>query len=548
MEIKESAMQLLFTNPNLRIASWNEDNGWSIINKGCDSLGEIDFVGKGIAAFIDNVSEAERTIAGDFAESVKLQKRKVVERNTQQMPSLYFNLKNNMGGYQLYKVDSYFSLDVSKELNGVLLVIQEASEVEKYRISLALTVTNDKNPVHFANTASELMSKYPNKKYAIIQFDISRFKMINEQYGEEFGDELLKYVVHMLEVNLGMDRLYTRLTADVFMIITPFDEESELLDLVEDLKEKIEGYKDIAYRVYFGICIIEDTKAPIRKYGDRAATARQSVKGNALEYVEFYRDDMKDKASIRKYVEDNMEHALKNKEFIMLLQPKYSISEDQIIGAEALVRWKNEKYGMISPMDFVPIFEQNGFVVKMDAYIWEAAARSIREWLDKGIKPVPISVNMSRKHLMNDKFVKVLNELCARYNIPKEYLEIELTETIDEDNVIEAINKLKECGFTLLMDDFGSGYSSLNTLKDTQFDVIKIDRDFLKDFIDSERGRSIVEHTIKMTKDIGLDLIAEGVETKEQALFLMDCGCDKAQGFYYAKPMSLEEFNEKYMK
>ncbi|MDD6070083.1 MAG: EAL domain-containing protein, partial [Clostridiales bacterium] len=192
----------------------------------------------------------------------------------------------------------------------------------------------------------------------------------------------------------------------------------------------------------------------------------------------------------------------------------------------------------------IPVFEKNGFVTKMDAFIWEEACKVIRGWIDDGMKPLPISVNVSRLHLKDNQFVEVLNHLIDKYQIPKEYLEIELTETTDSAKISEGISLLKDNGYTLLMDDFGSGYSSLNTLKDTQFDVIKIDRGFLQDFIGSERGQKIVEHTIQMTKSIGLDLVAEGVETKEQAQFLMGCGCDTAQGFYYAKPMTVEQFNE----
>jgi EAL domain-containing protein (putative c-di-GMP-specific phosphodiesterase class I) len=226
----------------------------------------------------------------------------------------------------------------------------------------------------------------------------------------------------------------------------------------------------------------------------------------------------------------------------MYLQPKYSISQEVVIGAEALVRWIDPERGVVPPMDFVPLFEENGFVIKMDRYIWEEACKAIRGWIDAGIKPVPVSVNASRRHLKDGKFVQVLNDLVEKYDIDKKYLEIEITETVEESHSHEGIELLKSNGYKLLMDDFGSGYSSLNTLKDTQFDVIKIDRIFLQNFIGSERGQKIVEHTIQMTKDIGLDLIAEGVETKEQAAFLSECGCDAAQGFYYAKPMPMDDF------
>lgn len=249
-----------------------------------------------------------------------------------------------------------------------------------------------------------------------------------------------------------------------------------------------------------------------------------------------------------KFVEDHMEKALDNHEFVMYLQPKYSIQNNKMVGAEALVRWIQPERGVISPMEFIPLFEKNGFVTKMDAYIWEEACKVIRSWIDKGLEPIPVSVNVSRLHLKSGVFVTILNNLVEQYKIPKRCLEIELTETIEDIDTSSGIAALKENDFVLLMDDFGSGYSSLNTLKDTQFDVIKIDRGFLQDFINSDRGQKIVKHTIQMTKSIGLDLVAEGVETKEQAEFLSECGCDTAQGFYYAKPMTVEEFNKRLME
>lgn len=275
--------------------------------------------------------------------------------------------------------------------------------------------------------------------------------------------------------------------------------------------------------------------------------ARQSIKNNSLQKVAFFQNDLKKNISADKFIEDNMKKALENREFVMYLQPKCNIPDGKVIGAEALVRWIMPGHGIVPPNDFVPVFEKNGFIIKMDQYIWEEACKLIRKWMDAGITPLPISINVSRRHLSNTSFVDVLEQLVTKYEIPREFLEIEITETVGESGIAESMTRLKECGYTLLMDDFGSGYSSLNTLKDTQFDVIKIDRSFLNDFVSSGRGKKIVEHTIGMAKDIGLGMVAEGVENKEQAEFLQNCGCTTAQGFYYARPMPAEEFNEKYI-
>ena len=243
-----------------------------------------------------------------------------------------------------------------------------------------------------------------------------------------------------------------------------------------------------------------------------------------------------------------MQNALLNNEFVMYLQPKYSISANRIIGAEALTRWISPEKGMISPADFIPLFEKNGFIVKLDRFIWEEACKKIRSWIDKGITPVPISVNISREYLHSFDVVEYISELVKKYNIPKHYLELEITESAESTGVEGIVGRLKDAGFTMLMDDFGSGYSSLNMLKTTRFDVLKIDRDFLSEFMESDRGRKIIAHTISMSHDIGLDIIAEGVETTEQAHFLSVCGCDAAQGFLYSRPLSQKDFDEQFEK
>lgn len=448
-------------------------------------------------------------------------------------------------GQSIYhKVECYLEKDETGAVIRMLLLVVPMDASEIYRVTLAQNITNDRSPAMFITVANEVIGKAPGKKYALVQFDVAKFKAINEMYGEQFGDELLNYFLESLKVICNQDQLYVRLTADVFMVLTAYETREDILAFVENLNNSLLNYKDITYRLVFGICEISDISQPLRKFGDRAALARQSLKGNALEHVAFFEEGMRNSVLNSKYVEDHMGKALANHEFVMYLQPKYSIEKNIIVGAEGLARWFHEDK-LIPPNQFIPIFEKNGFIKKMDAYIWEEACKTIRRWLDSDMIPVPISVNVSRIHLDSGSFITILNNLVEQYKIPKQLLEIEITETAENTELmVEHITTLKEQGFVLLMDDFGSGYSSLNTLKDTQFDVVKIDRGFLQDFIESERGQKIVEHTISMTKAIGLDLVAEGVETREQADFLSGCGCDIAQGFYYAKPMPIAEFEK----
>lgn len=460
--------------------------------------------------------------------------------------SVSVRLRRTDGIYTYHNVACYMVKDRDGYIERVTCVITEMSAEEIYRLQLSQTITNDRHPAMFMKVAKEIIRKNPESKYALIQFDVARFKAINEVCGEAVGDEILNFFIESLKVLCTNDQMFARLTADVFMVMTTYETRQDLLDFVDFIRSNITGYKNMEYRLVFGIAAVKDTNENLRKYGDRAALARQSIKANAMEYVAFYDETMTSRVLSAKYVEDNMEKALKNHEFVMYLQPKFDMDTEKIVGAEALVRWIKPGKGIIPPMEFIPVFEKNGFISRLDAYICEEACKTIRSWIDSGIKPVPISVNMSRVNMKNDEYLKRLETLVYGYDIPKELLEIEITETIEGDDVAETILNLKRHGYTLLMDDFGSGYSSLNTLKDTQFDIIKIDREFLQDFVGSERGKVIVEHTIQMTKSIGLDIVAEGVENPEQAHFLMESGCRFAQGFYYAKPMPVEDFDKMY--
>lgn len=432
--------------------------------------------------------------------------------------------------------------DENNNMRSVLGFIHIMSRAELMNKSIVDSFTNDKHPKAFANQINNILNS--GRKVAYIQFDIENFKLINSKYGEEMGTEILEYIKNGLDVLCAADQIHFRLSADIFMIVMTYEDREEADALISVIMERLGHYGDIEYKLVFGVYFVEnyDKKIPSRMMGDRAAMARRAIKGNALKCIGYYEENQESMLTFRKNIEDRMYYALKHNEFIMYLQPKYSISRNCIVGAEALVRWLHPEKGLISPMDFIPVFEQNGFIIKLDEYIWEQACKTVRKWIDSGLEPLPISINISRAHLDGDDFINTLNKLVEKYDVPKKYIEAEITETIENQRTEEAIKNLKNSGYTLLMDDFGSGYSSLNMLKSTPFDVIKIDRVFFSEFMLSERGKKIIAHTISMSKDIGLDLVAEGVETKEQADFLYKCGCNTAQGFFYSRPVKLEDF------
>lgn len=545
MAFKEEVLAVIQSMQDVMVMFWDVHRGWNIVNGNYMLLAGEKPVTNALEELLAHVEDEDKATYRVFLRKMLAgligSPNFIPIKEERLSVSVHMGMQGQVATY--HKVECFLMKDETQAVIRMTVVVCALDAEEIYRMQLARTITNDCTPAMLLKASDEVIKKHPEKEYAFIQFDVARFKAINEMYGEDFGDELLNYFVESLKIICDQNQLFVRLTADVFMIMTAYETQQDLLDLVETINDNLLGYKDVTYRLVFGISYIEDVHAGLRKFGDRAALARQSIKGNVLTYVKFFEEGMNHSVLTGKYVEDHMEKALENGEFVMYLQPKYRMPDNTIVGAEALVRWIQADNRIVSPVDFIPVFERNGFVTKMDECIWEQACQTIRAWLDNGVEPVPISVNVSRLHLKQNTFIDVLDCLVDKYQIPKKYLEIEITETYDEQGICEGIILLKKHGYTLLMDDFGSGYSSLNTLKDTQFDVIKIDRAFLQNFIGSERGQKIVEHTIQMTKSIGLDMVAEGVETKEQAAFLMDCGCDIAQGFYYAKPMEVESFN-----
>lgn len=431
-----------------------------------------------------------------------------------------------------------------EEVAGYIRVL-ETDEIMNLEIQDYYTTTD--NPIMFHDMISQRLNAYPDTKFALIQFDVKRFKLINENYGEDAGTEMLHFLTRQLNNYCSNPRLSARMSGDVFMLLTPYTDKDDILKTISELQLNLKGFREYSYEFVFGVYQIDDRSISVRTMCDCAAMARQSIKKNALESVAFYNKNMQKAIKERKFVESHMKKALDNNEFIIYLQPKFSISSGEAIGYEALVRWQSPERGMIYPDSFIPLFEENGFITKLDAYVWECACMVLRDWIDRHFTPLPISVNVSRANLDDESFLDVLDGLIEKYRLPKHLLELEITESIENDATLRMTEKIKERGFILLMDDFGSGYSSLNTLQDTRFDVLKLDREFFSTHMSNERGKKIIMHTISMSKDVGLGLIAEGVETTDQAQFLENCGCDTAQGYLYAKPMPVQDA-EKYLK
>lgn len=394
---------------------------------------------------------------------------------------------------------------------------------------------------HFRRNVYNLIFS-SSKNIAFIQFDIRKFKLINDLYGEKFGDEILNFIIKRLGEYCHEEQFFINLRSDVFMIVTEYGNEEELTELVKHLDERITNFKDVKLQLSYGIYTVEDKTMELRQMEDRSAMARKAAKNNILTNVVFYKEQFKVSLYNRKFIEENMQSAITERQFMMYLQPKYSIAKNEIIGAEALVRWRHPERGMIYPNQFIPIIEENGFIKEVDYYIWAEACRFIKRCEDVGITTCPVSVNVSRVHLQDNECIRMLSEMIDDNHISKELLELEITESADDQQISMKALLLKEAGFTLLMDDFGSGYSSLNILLETPFDVIKLDKKFMENMMVSNKGKLILEQVVLMADKLELGLLAEGVETKEQIELLENIGCDQVQGYYYAKPMPEEEF------
>lgn len=405
------------------------------------------------------------------------------------------------------------------------------------------------NQQKFFQCVRDLLKHKPNRQYAFIRIDIDRFKVINSFYGSKEGDQLIAFLGKVIrELLLEKENCYYgRINADVFAVCMEYNKE-DIGKILKEIRASIENYNERYYlQTAAGIYIISDNKMDVSTIYDKATIAANQCKNNYMIHEMIYTKEMDDKVMREQRVINEMELALDNEEFTVYFQPKYDLSKMQPSGAEALVRWKKPDGSMISPADFIPIFESNGFIIKLDYYVWERVCQFIKKSMDAGKDIKPISVNVSRVNLYNPKFLGSIIELVKKYDIPPKYLNLELTESVFSDNaemMLEAVDFLHDAGFTIFMDDFGSGYSSLNILKDINLDVLKIDMKFLAKGPSNDKCEKIIAAVIKMAESLNLPVIAEGVEEQQEVEMLKRLGCDYIQGYYFAKPMPLEEYEK----
>ena len=415
-------------------------------------------------------------------------------------------------------------------------------------------VTKGKNINYFKEFASNVMAIFKETPFVIYRFDIANFRYINEAYGHIRADEILTSCIRNFDEIFTEKELCVRMDSDQFLAIIENDKgvQQRLDRLIKNVNAEARGC-GIKYPIRFKIGIYQ-----VRKHDheidvmiDRANVARKTLGSDENEMVAYYSEKIVQNMRKLDRIESDMQRALANGEFKVYMQPKWDIFLNRIAGAEALVRWIRADGSIANPDEFIPVFENNGFIEKLDFYMLEMVCQKMHEMIENGNQIFPVSVNQSRMLLHSADYVENVKRIIEKYNIPENAIELEITESVfldDKKNMINTINELKQCGVRLAMDDFGSGYSSLNMLKDVSFDIIKIDREFFAESITSERSRCILKKIIELSESIGMEVLCEGVETEEQVMLLQTLGCRLVQGYYYSKPIPEEEYINLYCR
>ena len=427
--------------------------------------------------------------------------------------------------------------DKQAERNRVLEQLLRQSEIDEK--------TGLYNKHAFCRKTAELLRENAEEKYVLIRWDVDRFKVFNDVFGVRAGDQFLAQIGKAYQEKLNRHMTYGHWEADHFVACLPqklfkkLDVCGEITRLVAELPF------DFEFIVRFGLYEVDDIGVDVALMCDRALLALRSIKASYSTRMAYYDQSMRAALLEEQEIVSDMDKALEQGQFVVYLQPQFDYAAKTLHGAEALIRWSHPTKGLIPPDKFIPIFERNGFISKMDEYVWEQACIQLRKWLDAGEQVVPISVNVSRRDIYNPNLCEIIHSLVNKYDLSPTLLRLEITESAYMENagqLLKTVEKLRALGFAVEMDDFGSGYSSLNTLKAVPVDKLKLDMKFLEDSEGDTKGGSILTSVIRMAHWLRLPVIAEGVETREQAEYLKSVGCLYMQGYYFARPMPIKDF------
>lgn len=428
--------------------------------------------------------------------------------------------------------------------------------IRRHQREQEILLTEDKltgllNRYGFEQEAAQLLRRGSKQKYMIVEFDIDKFKSINNICGYAVGDALLRALADAVREQFNR-AVCARINADDFVILMEQTEEAlprlqEIMENVVKSQGLLESFGNLSFT--FGAYRVEENGELIKTVMDKANTAHKTAKSQENQTVMWYDEQLLQKLRLENRYREQMHHGIVTEEFQLYLQPKIDLSSMQVYGAEALVRWDLPGNGLVYPDSFIPLFEKDGSIVDLDFYMLEKTCRYLEHWIAGGRGPLAVSVNFSRVTLYQKYFYEHFLEIVDRYHIPHEFIEAEITESAFNeitDVVLRVLTSLKNAGFNISMDDFGAGYSNLNVLSKLPIQVIKLDREFLWEMDYSDNVRGIVSCVVTLAHTMDTRVVCEGVEQEEHVAFLREIGCDCAQGYYFSKPLKAEEFMRRY--
>lgn len=446
-------------------------------------------------------------------------------------------------------------LDESAKYLGCYINVQERTEEVQTLLQERYAATHDVltglyNREYFYEQVKRCLQLHPDERYLMICSDVRNFKMINDIFGRETADRLLVNIADTLRGQAIGGEIYGRLVNDRFALLMRKRDYREM-KLIDQSLGAMKIADDVSYplQVYLGVYEIDDASLPVSVMCDRAMLALDTIRENYQKQVAYYDDNLRYHVLQEQELAEGLDRAIREGEFELYIQPQIT-ADGRCPGGEALVRWNHPMKGLLLPGVFIEPFERNGMIVKLDLHVWELACRQLREWKDRGFADRYISVNISSKDFFFVDIHKEFTTLVERFGISPKNIKLEITETAvmtDLPKQLALIKRLRKAGFIVEMDDFGSGYSSLNMLKDIRLDVLKIDMDFLRQSENEERSRTILKTVVALSRELGVPVITEGVETKDHVDFLTRIGCDIFQGFFFARPMKVADYEKKYL-
>lgn len=455
-------------------------------------------------------------------------------------------------GGRTYLIHGQELWDEKDKFVGTLVVYTDITNQEKLKDEATLYATRDQltglwNRDYFFEMVSKTIRDNPDVEFSMVVSDIYQFKMFNEILGYSTGDDLLLAIAQGYRERCKRLWVFSRISGGKYALLMPradFREEA-FMAFVRNVFDR--KHYELKVHCYVGVYEIVDRNISAESMYTRAFMALESIKGDLQKNVAYYHEEIRNKRIFETTTLDEMDRALLNNEFVIFLQPQMDIHNNQMVSAEALIRWDKPGRGIVPPSEFIPIFENNGMIAKLDYHVWELACRQLHIWKNEGYEERSISVNISAKDFYLADLYESITGLVERYKINPKNLKLEITETafvLDIKKQMDLVRKLQDYGFIIEIDDFGSGYSSLNSLKDISVDVLKMDMKFFEKSDETDRAEKIVQSVINLANELGMPVIAEGVETEEDLKMLERAGCQIVQGFYYSKPLSIEDYEE----